>query len=231
MNLGLLSWAFAAGSAAALNPCGFAVLPAYLAYQLGRGTGGSGARMAARGAARGCLMAAGVLSLFGVVGWAMQTIRAVLLPVLPWLAVLVGALLVVLGTILLVRPSISLGLPATSRLTQTAAEGRGWLSTYLFGVGYGVASLGCTLPIFLAITGQSLAAGSAEDAPAVFLAYGAGMSWILVLASLAVALGNIILLKLLRPGMSWVRAAGAAGMIAAGVYLVYFYRAVFGGIV
>ncbi len=187
--------------------------------------------MAARGAARGCLMAAGVLSLFAVVGWAMQTIRAVLLPMLPWLAVFVGVLLVVLGTILLVRPSISLGLPATSRLTQTAAEGRAWLSTYLFGVGYGLASLGCTLPIFLTITGQSLATGSAEDALAVFLAYGAGMSWILVLASLAVALGNIMLLQLLRAGMSWVRAAGAAGMIAAGVYLVYFYRAVFGGTV
>jgi cytochrome c-type biogenesis protein len=94
-----------------------------------------------------------------------------------------------------------------------------------------VASLGCTLPIFLAITGQSLATGSAGDALAVFLAYGAGMSWILVLASLAVALGNLLLLKLLRAGMSWVGAAGAAGMIAAGVYLVYFYRAVFGGTV
>lgn len=36
MSPGLFSWAFAAGSVAALNPCGFAVLPAYLAYQLGR---------------------------------------------------------------------------------------------------------------------------------------------------------------------------------------------------
>lgn len=187
--------------------------------------------MAARGAARGFLMAAGVMSLFAVVGWAMRTVWAVLLPVLPWLAVLVGVLLVILGTILLARPSVSMWLPTTTRLAQTAAEGRAWLSTYLFGVGYGVASLGCTLPIFLAITGQSLAARSAGEALAVFVAYGVGMSWILVLASLGVALGNILLLRLLRAGMRWVRAAGAVGMIAAGVYLVYFYRAVFGGTV
>lgn len=187
--------------------------------------------MAARGAARGFLMAAGVMSLFAVVGWAMRTVWAVLLPVLPWLAVLVGVLLVILGTILLARPSVSMWLPTTTRLAQTAAEGRAWLSTYLFGVGYGAASLGCTLPIFLAITGQSLATRSAGEALAVFVAYGVGMSWILVLASLGVALGNILLLRLLRAGMRWVRAAGAVGMIAAGVYLVYFYRAVFGGTV
>ncbi len=229
MSPGLLSWAFAAGSAAALNPCGFAVLPAYLDYQLGRDSGESGARIAARAAARGTLMAAGVLSLFAVVGWAMWGIRAVLLPVLPWLAVLVGVLLVVLGTLLLVRSSVPVELPAAGRLVQAAAEGRGWVSTCLFGVGYGVASLGCTLPIFLAVTGQSLSTRSAGDALAVFLAYGAGMSWIIVLASVAVAVGNIVLLQFLRAGMRWVRTAGAAGMVAAGIYLVYFYRAVFGG--
>ncbi len=187
--------------------------------------------MAARGAVRGCLMAAGVLSLFAVAGGAMRLVREALFPVLPWLAVLVGILLVVLGAVLLVRPSVSVEVPAPLRFVQAAAEGRGWFSTYLFGVGYGVASLGCTLPIFLAITGQSLTTGSAREALAVFLAYGAGMSWILVLASLAVALGNILVLRLFRAGMRWVRTAGAAGMIAAGAYLVYFYRAVFGGTV
>jgi cytochrome c biogenesis protein CcdA len=228
MSAGLFPWAFAAGTAAALNPCGFAVLPAYLAYQLGH-EGASGAAAVLRGVGRGLLMTAGVLSLFILVGWAMGTIRAALLPVLPWLAVLVGVLLMVLGALLLTRRSMSLELAAATRFAHVGSGGRAWLSTYLFGVGYGVASLGCTLPIFLAISAQSLATRSLGEALAVFLAYGAGMGWIIILASAAVAVGNTIVVRLLRSLMGRVRAAGAVAMIAAGGYLVYFYRAVFGG--
>jgi cytochrome c-type biogenesis protein len=228
MSPDLLPWAFAAGSAAALNPCGFAVLPAYLAYQLGQDAGAARALGAAHGLARGVVMTAGVLTLFALAGSSVGLARAVLLPVLPWLAVLVGAALVALGILLLLHRSISVALPLAGSLPRAVPSERTWRATYLFGVGYGAASLGCTLPIFLAIAAQSLAARSPAEAVSVFLAYGAGMGWLLTLVAVAAALGNTVIVRFLRPLLRWVRTAGAVGMVAAGAYLVYYYRGVFG---
>lgn len=228
MSADLLPWAFAAGSAAALNPCGFAVLPAYLAYQLGRDAGAGRAWSAAHGLARGVVMTAGVITLFALAGWAVGLARAVLLPALPWLAVLVGVILVALGGALLLHRSVAVELPMAGALSRAVPSGRTWRATYLFGVGYGAASLGCALPIFLAIAAQSLAARSPAEALGVFLAYGAGMGWLLTLVAVASAVGNTVLVRSLRPLLRWVRTIGAVGMIAAGAYLVYYYRGVFG---
>lgn len=230
MSPALLSWAFAAGSVAAFNPCGFAVLPAYLAYHVGRDAAGSAASDTIRGTVRGLLMTAGVLSLFAVVGGAMGMIRAVLLPVLPWLATLVGAVLVSLGVVMLIRRSVAVELSVVNPIARAGAPSRTWVSAYLFGVGYGVASLGCTLPIFLTISAQSLATRSLGEALVVFLAYGLGMGWIVMVVTVAVAVGNTAVVRFLRPVMGWVRTAGAVGMIAAGGYLVYFYRGLLGGV-
>ena len=230
MNPALLSWAFAAGSVAALNPCGFAVLPAYLAYQVARDAAGSAAGGSARGVGRGLVMTGGVLSLFAVVGWAMGMIRSVLLPVLPWLATLVGVLLMALGVAMLVRRSVAVELSVSAPMIRAGARGETWVSAYLFGVGYGVASLGCTLPIFLTISAQSLAARSWDEALGVFLAYGLGMGWIVLAVAVAAVVGNTVVVRFLRPLMGWVRTAGAVGMIAAGGYLVYFYRGLLGGV-
>lgn len=228
MTSDLLPWAFAAGSAAALNPCGFAVLPAYLAYRLGQDGGGRGISGAAHGLAHGLVMTAGVITLFAVAGWAVGLARAALVPVLPWVAVLVGVMLVALGSVFLLRRCVAVELPVAGALVRVVPSERTWRATYLFGIGYGAASLGCTLPIFLAIVAQSLATRSLAEALAVFLVYGAGMGWLLTLVAATAAVGNTVLVRFLRPLVRWVRTAGALGMIAAGGYLVYYYRAVFG---
>jgi cytochrome c-type biogenesis protein len=222
---GLLSWAFAAGSVAALNPCGFAVLPAYLAYQLGRDGHTPVGPTVLRGAARGLVMTGGIMSLFALLGWTIGAIRAALLPVVPWLAVAVGAILIVLGGVLLLRRRASVELPVAGLAARIRPAGRTWLAAYLFGVGYGLASLGCTLPIFLAITAQTLATRSLWQALGVVVAYGAGMGWILMVATVAVAAGNAVVLRLLRSVMGLVQSAGAVAMIAAGGYLIWYYRA------
>ncbi len=169
-------------------------------------------------------MTGGIVSLFALLGWAIGTIRAALLSAVPWLAVAVGGILIVLGGVLLAHRQASVELPVAGLAARIRPAGRTWLAAYLFGVGYGLASLGCTLPIFLAITAQTLATRSLLEAVAVLLSYGAGMGWILVLATVAVAVGNTLLLQVLRRAMSAVRATGEVAMIAAGGYLIYYYR-------
>src|SRR5215217_5121950 len=57
----------------------------------------------------------------------------------------------------------------------------------LFGVGYGAASLGCTLPLFLTL----IAASSGADKLTVFTAYAAGTAVVLMASSILVAGGYL----------------------------------------
>ena len=89
----------------------------------------------------------------------------------------------------------------TSRLRLSAfppvrvRSERGVAAMVLFGVGYGAASLGCTLPIFLALIGASLGA----DKLAIFAAYGIGMAIVLMALAVAVACARQGLASRLRP--------------------------------
>ncbi len=54
MSADKLAYAFAVGMAAAINPCGFALLPAYLAYYLGLTDDVAGGPAGLRPPARRC---------------------------------------------------------------------------------------------------------------------------------------------------------------------------------
>ena len=64
-----IAYAFSAGMIATINPCGFAMLPAYIAYNLGLGEeSGNAARRAMQGVSLGLIATSGFVFLFGIVG-------------------------------------------------------------------------------------------------------------------------------------------------------------------
>src|SRR5688572_14798425 len=106
-----LALAFSAGMVATVNPCGFALLPAYLSYFLGldpgstsSDDGGDGSLPKApvvRALAVSAAVTLGFLVVFGVMGFAWSSISGLIGRRLPWFTLAVGALLVVLGIAML----------------------------------------------------------------------------------------------------------------------------------
>ncbi len=171
--------AFAAGMVAAVNPCGFAMLPAYLSLYLGAEESGfaerSVASRALRALAVGCVVSSGFVLLFGLAGLVISAGGRALIEVMPVLGVLVGEALVVLGVWMLLvgrAPYTA----ATSRLAAWLGDPRkvGLRGYFLYGLAYGAASLGCTLPAFLAVVGSGLAAGGVVPGAVRFLGSGWG---------------------------------------------------------
>jgi len=214
----LVALAFVAGAAASLNPCGFALLPAYLGYFLSRGSGSAGGIRAGLRAGTG--MAAGTLTVFGGLGAVLSAAGYSLVRFVPLGAVAVGVAVALAGALMLARPSVTVGLSLGSRLLGRTPD-RGWPAFFVFGAGYGVASLGCASPLFLAVTAQAFAAGGLLGAVAVFAAYGLGMGSVLLGFSALVGAGHGGLVEWARGWTSHVRTAGAVGMVVAGAYLVY----------
>ena len=107
MNQGLISLAFAAGLVAAVNPCGFAMLPAYLllvvrGQQSGERRGSaSGLGPLRRALAATVGMALGFLTVFGLFGALTISAASAVQKYVPYATVVIGVVLVALGIWLL----------------------------------------------------------------------------------------------------------------------------------
>jgi len=183
-----LALAFTAGMVAAFNPCGFALLPAYLSFYLGvdgdapPAAGGA----ALRGVGVGAAVTAGFVVVFGLAGTAVTQLSLSVQGFAPWLTIVLGAVLVVLGLAMLKGYQPSLALPRLGRL----ADGRGLGSMFLFGVSYATVSLSCTLPVFLTAVAATFGESSLLAGMVGFVAYALGMGAVLMALTLAVALAR-----------------------------------------
>jgi cytochrome c-type biogenesis protein len=143
---------------------------------------------------------------------------------MPVLGVLVGEELVVFGLwMLLARrgPYTAVFGRLTTRLGDPTKVGvRGF---FLFGLAYGAASLGCTLPTFLAVVGSGIAAGGVVPGAGRFVGYGLGMASVLVTLTLALAFFKEGLIKRLRGALPYVQTASAVRLILAGAYVVFYW--------
>ncbi|MDQ3963319.1 MAG: cytochrome c biogenesis CcdA family protein [Actinomycetota bacterium] len=222
MPLGL---AFVAGGLATVNPCGFALLPALLSFYIGTEDDRPRATTVADALRVGGAVAVGVMGVFLVVGipitmGASQVIRAV-----PWAGVTTGVALVVAGIVTLAGIHLSLPL----RIPVRAAEDNRTRPMLAFGVAYGTASLGCTLPIFLSVIGASLASRGSATALLMVGSYALGMLAVVMALSLAAAFareGLSARLKGLVPRMNRI---GGVLLTLAGIYLTYYWGRVLWG--
>ncbi|WP_250037944.1 cytochrome c biogenesis CcdA family protein [Paractinoplanes maris] len=219
---GELLLALTAGMLGAVNPCGFALLPAYLSVLVATDPAPAASRRAGttravgRALKAGAALALGYAVVFGVFGLVLTPIAGVLQPRLPWLTVVLGVALAALGVWLVAGRSLPT--PAVRAPALTGTTG----STVLFGMAYAVASLGCAVGPFLALVVSSLRAGSLASGVALFLAYAGGMALVVSATAVAVALVRFSLLGRVRRLLGVVPRAGGAILVLCGVYVAYY---------
>lgn len=143
-----LLYAASAGMLSTINPCGFAMLPAYISYQLGAQdpsySSVSLPRRAIRAVGVGLAMTAGFITLFSSVGIVIALGGRAIIGLVPWAAVVVGLGLILLGASMLIGRTPRLAIASKLRAPNTVS----WSGAFLFGIGYASASLSCTLPVF-----------------------------------------------------------------------------------
>jgi cytochrome c-type biogenesis protein len=166
----------------------------------------------------GGLVALGFLGLFAIVGLPLSYGVGTIADAVPWVGLVTGAVLAVTGLFAVIGLHVRLGL----RLQPRVRADRRIATMVLFGVGYGLASLGCTLPIFLTLVGASLGG----DKLRVFAAYGVGMVLVLMALSVAVACTRVGISQFLRPLLRYVGRIAGLLLFAAGGYLVYYWARV-----
>jgi cytochrome c biogenesis protein CcdA len=230
LDLGLLAFSFTAGVFAFFNPCGFALLPAYVSYYLASGEEQrprGPLRTLIRGLSLGTAVGAGFITVFTVLGVIVSLLSGALGPLLPWVGAGVGVGLFVLGALLILGRA-HLKLPMIERMAARLAprgnphpREQGLPFYYLYGVAYALASTSCTLPVFLIVVSSALASGLLGGL-IQFGAYALGMTLMMIGLSVITVFSKEAIQHLMGPVMRFVRWAGAVGVMAAGAYLIYY---------
>jgi cytochrome c biogenesis protein CcdA len=194
-----LFYPFTLGMLAAVNPCGFPLLPVYLELFVGTsGTdtgadtsdsgrlGGRATRAVTAGAfcTAGFIVVFGLLGLFADLGWSGVGDRSS--GAARYLMVALGVTMVVVGGAALLGRPFRFPVP---RLTSGLGLRRPAALT-VFGLSYAVASIGCALPLFVAGVASSFTRDSPLHGATVLVAYALGMGVVLSALAVAIAVGG-----------------------------------------
>ncbi len=228
MDLGALAYPFSLGLVAAFNPCGFALLPAYLGYFIGveqsnesapsSGAQALGSMMRAIGVA--LTLTAGFVAVFGAFGLLFETVlsQGTVLDHIGYVTIVIGVAMGLLGLWMLAGRAVNLRLPKFSRGTG----GRGLGSMFMFGISYAVASLSCTIGLFIAAVASSFSADGVANGTANFVAYGVGMGAVMVFLTMALALARTSVVPAMRRMFRWINPISGLVLIASGVYVANY---------
>lgn len=223
-----LGYAFGAGMVAAVNPCGFAMLPVYLSLYLGADEDQYDQRSwiyrVARAAGVTAVVTAGFGLLFGIIGIVVSAGGSFLLSLMPWFSVVIGISLILLGIWMMLGKHVSLDFMTTLSARIGDPRNISIKGFFLFGIGFGATSLGCTLPIFLVVVGGSLTAGDFLTGVIQFLLYILGTGTILLILSIGMAFikGGTVL-AMFRRVIPYINAISAVLLILAGSYICYYW--------
>ena len=187
---GLLTLAFTAGLLAPVNPCGFALLPAYLGHTATEQADQPVSRRLARALGIGAALGVGFAATLSAAGLAISAGAHLILSAAPWLGFSVGVVLVALGSVALTGRGPAMRLRLRLPTIRAPRSRTGLVRWALFGVGYGIASLACTFAVLLAVIVQAQAATGVAGQAAVFAAYAAGSLALLLLLSALAALAG-----------------------------------------
>lgn len=215
-----IAYGFAAGLVAAVNPCGFAMLPAYLSFFLG--LEGDKQHHAARAIPRAlsvsAAMTAGFVVVFALVGTILAQLFRSVAGQVGWLTMGIGLVLIAVGIALVAGKDLTVRLP---KLGKGGSKRELW-SVFLFGVSYAVASLSCTLAPFLAATATTFNQRGLLAGSLVFVTYGLGMGALIAILTVAVAMARQQVVQRFRDLVRFVNRASGVLMILAGLYVSYY---------
>jgi cytochrome c-type biogenesis protein len=212
MDAAQLLIAFTAGVLAFLSPCSLPMLPAYVSYYLDRGE------------QRGRILSGLVLAMSMIAGFLLVFVVVGIIPSLAvseftkwiWVAEpVIGAGLIGLG-ILNEWTTVVDGLPRVGSSFDGSK-----LSFLAYGAAYGIASLGCSLPVFILVVLQGATAVSLGEILVIFAAYGAGAAALIIPLTLTLSLTKGLLQEKLLSIMPYMKKINSAVLILAGAYMLY----------
>lgn len=215
---GNFAYSFMLGVLAAVNPCGFVLLPAYLAYFLGVDSAATERAPLVRALKVSALVSSGFLAVFFVIGTISRLFTQWIETNAKYAGFVVGIGLIAFGMAMLFGWKPSFATPNISVKRDHSLR-----AMFLFGVAYAIASIGCTIGFLTtAILGSISVHGFASGVISIVL-YGLGMALLVSVLTISTAFARSGLLRLLKRGLPYADRAAGGFILLTGVYLAWYW--------
>ena len=223
--LALTLFGLLTGTAALFAPCAFPLFPGYITLYLTLDDRASGTDRMRRSLWYGLVCGLGAIVFFLLMGVGLSALggglSGYLIGAKPFIAlILVGA-----GVATLI--DLSWSLPKWpflgTLLTAKEARQRPLRSLFLYGFGYGLASTGCTLPIYVGLVVFPLSSGAFGRAFTAFVSFAAAMGGLMMLLTVCIGLSKRTLIQHLVASTAMIRKVSGVVLILLGLYVGYYY--------
>lgn len=219
---GNFAYSFVLGVLAAVNPCGFVLLPTYLLFFLGT-TEKSDLSTPER-LRRAFVVSAGIsigfLGIFLVIGVISRLFTQWIELNAKYASLAIGVVLVLSGARMLTGWTPKFAAPQLG-----GAQTKTFRATILYGVAYAVASIGCTIGFLTTAVFGSIALNGFVSGVLSILLYGAGMAMLVMTLTVSLAFAKTGLVTVIKSRLNIVQRLGSVLVTMTGVYLVFYWYA------
>ena len=218
-------FAFAAGMIAVVNPCGFGMLPAWIGLYLSsqREESQLPVQKLLESLRVGCIITFGFIVLFGLAGLLIGVGFRTVIEWFPWLGFIVGVILIFVSSLMITGYSIYSPVPQRLSGAIGNTHNRNSIGYFGFGISYGIASLSCTLPIFLVVVATSLALDGFRESVTQFFWYALGMGSIIFLLTLSLSMMNSLVVAFSQKVNRWIVWLSPLLLYISGVYIILYW--------
>ena len=214
-----LALAFAAGMIATINPCGFALLPAYIAaFVAGDDVAVRADRRIARAIGVSGAVSVGFAAMFIIVGVVFSSASSALRQQMPWVTIAIGVGMVAMGI-----ASIAGWKPRLPFQKRASAQRQDAIGMVAFGFVYALVSLSCTLGPFLSVSTFAMQR-SFLGGIVTYVVYAAGMGTIILALSVSAALAHDSFVGTLRNASRFAPRLAGLLLLLSGGYAIWYGR-------
>jgi len=221
---GNFAYSFILGVLAAVNPCGFVLLPTYLIFFLG--VREETELIASERIRRALVVSSGIsigfLAIFFVIGVISRLFTQWIELNAKYAALAIGVVLVIGGARMLSGWTPKFATPQLG-----GAQTKTFRATVVYGVAYAVASIGCTIGFLTTAVFGSIALHGFISGVLSILLYGFGMAMLVTALTVSLAFAKTGIVTIIKNRLHIIQRLGAIFVTLTGIYLmVYWYAAI-----
>ena len=219
---GNFAYSFILGVLAAVNPCGFVLLPTYLIFFLG--TREEPNLETSQRLRRALVVSSGIsigfLAIFFVIGVISRLFTQWIEMNAKYASLAIGVVLVVGGARMLTGWTPKFALPEIG-----GVQTKTFRATVIYGVAYAVASIGCTIGFLTTAVFGSIALHGFVSGVLSILLYGLGMAMLVTALTVSLAFAKTGIVVVIKNRLNLIQRLGAILVTLTGIYLVFYWYA------
>ena len=217
---GNFAYSFILGVMAAVNPCGFVLLPTYLVYYLGTELhrDESNAATLRRAIGVGTAVSSGFVGLFLVVGLISRLFTKSIEQNAKYVSLVIGIALIAMGIAMFRGWK-----PPVAQPDVSVQRKRTHWNMFLVGIVYAVASMGCTLGFRTSVILGSVGRHGYLSGVISIVLYGLGMGLLVTSLTVTLAFARTGLLATLKRGLPLFDRVSALFVVLTGLYLTWYW--------